>query len=159
MENSAFCSVLLSLFISIHPLCNGTVTAYSEREKQTMNVTLKRQIESVGSHQALISRVSDRVQQRHICLQFHTQQHVSRQTEARLQTDRPCERRPCRCTLHSETMRSKEAAGTQTDMVELFISTHWLRLHHTDCRPPSPNSLNCLVYHNSTFLICRQKLT
>lgn len=33
-----------------------------------------------------------------------------------------------KCTLHSGTMRSREAEGTQTDTVELFISPNRLRL-------------------------------
>lgn len=110
-----------------------------------MMVTFQRQIESFGSHQALISRVAGRVQRRYICIRFHRRQRVLRQTEAGLQTYGHCERRPRGCTRRSKTMRSREAVGTQTDMAELFIATHWLRLHHTDCWPPSPNSLNCLV--------------
>lgn len=65
-----------------------------EKGGQTMMITFQRQIESVGLHQALISRVADRVERRCSCIRFHRRQRALRQREARLQTDRQCERRP-----------------------------------------------------------------
>lgn len=44
-----------------------------------MMITFQRQIESVGLHRALISRVSDRVERRCSCIRFHRRQRASRQ--------------------------------------------------------------------------------
>lgn len=54
-----------------------------------MMITFRRQIETVGSHQALISRVADRGQRRCCHTGFHRQRGcLSMQRKARLQTAR-----------------------------------------------------------------------
>lgn len=54
-----------------------------------MMITLRRQIQTVGSHQALISRVADRGQRRCCRTGFHRQRGcLSMQRKARLQTAR-----------------------------------------------------------------------
>lgn len=74
-----------------------------------MMITFQRQIETVGSHQALISRVADRVQRRCSRIGFHRRRGcVLRQRETRLQTDRHGERRPRQ--VHS-AFRNNEILG------------------------------------------------
>lgn len=60
-----------------------------------MMITLRRRIETVGSHQALISKVADGGQRRCCRTGFHRQRGcLSIQRKARLQTARQRERRP-----------------------------------------------------------------
>lgn len=67
---------------------------------------------------------------------------VEAEREAKLQTDRRCKRRPNQEQKQWDPGRLR---GTQTAIVEFFISTHRLRQQHTDCWPPSADGLNCLV--------------
>lgn len=72
-------------------LCSLSLSRYGNNIQgkggQTRMITFQRQIESVGLHRALISRLADRAEWRCSCIRFHRRQRVSRQREARLQTD------------------------------------------------------------------------
>lgn len=85
----------LVLFIFILPACKGAIIRTQQKGGQTMMIMFQRQIETVGSHQALISRVADRAKRRCNRIRFHRRQGcVSRQRGARLQTDKRCKWRP-----------------------------------------------------------------
>lgn len=152
----------LALFIFILRACKAAIIRAQQKGGQTTMIMFQRQIETVGSHQALISTVADRVKRRCSRIRFHRWQGcVSRQRGARLQTNAASEGHT-KCTVHSETMRSWEAEGTQTDIMKLFISTHWFRLHHADHWSPSTNSSNCLVItstYSPFYLLCHEQKT
>ncbi len=99
-------------FSSLFILLIKVITT-QEKGGQTWLITFKRQIESVGSHQALISRIADGVQRRSSCIRLHRWRGcVFRQREARLQTERRCERRPRQVRF---AFRNNEILGGRGD--------------------------------------------
>lgn len=117
-----------------------------------MMTTFQRQIETVGLHQAFISRAADRVQRRCSRIGFHRRRGcVLRQREARLQTDRHCEGRPRQ--VHS-AFRNNEILGGRGDPDRHRGIIHFHPPAQTAPRRPQASPcwwLKLSGYHKCTF--------